>query len=78
MNKAELLMIGQEVQHNLPTLTETQQFNPIGRLAGRYLNKPLKQLNDYSEVQYLQRSGDYYHFLCDKKFVVVCVIVDEK
>jgi hypothetical protein len=62
---------------DLPTLTETQQFKPIGRLAGRYLNKPLKQLNDYSEVQYLQRSGDYYHFLCDKKYVVVCVIVSE-
>ena len=75
----ELLKIleGNEVQHNLPTLTETQQFKAIGRLAGRYLNKPLKQLNDYTEVQFLQRSGDYYHFLCDKKYVVVCVIVSE-
>jgi len=62
---------------DLPTLTENQQFKAIGRLAGRYLNKPLKQLNDYSEVQFLQRSGDYYHFLCDKKYIVVCVIVSE-
>ena len=72
----ELLKILEE-ESDLPTLTENQQFKAIGRLAGRYLNKPLKQLNDYSEVQYLQRSGDYYHFLCDKKYVVVCVIVSE-
>ena len=51
------------------------KFKINKRVQGKsLLNSPLK-FEDYSEMLYLGRSGDFYHFIGDNKCMLICTII---
>lgn len=58
-----------------PKLGVNQKWNVVGYLKGKSVNKSNKPFEQFSELQFIERSGDYFHFLGNGRFVLVCSIV---
>lgn len=65
----------QQDRINFPKLPSNQKWVIIGYLLGKNVRKCPLSLEDFGSLQYIGRSGDYFHIVGDINQVLVCSII---
>lgn len=60
--------------HGAPELAPTQEWSVTGYLAGRATRSCPLKFSDFKTIQFIGRSGDYYHFIGDGRTILICTI----
>ena len=60
---------------NFPSIGEQNKWKVIGYLNGKATNKTKLKFEDFSSIQFVGRSGDYYHALADGNVILILTII---
>lgn len=63
---------------NFPMIANNQKWKVVGYLNGKATNKTKLKFEDFSTVQFVGQSGDYYHAIADGKIILVLTIIIKK
>ncbi len=67
-------------QHKIgfPAIANNQRWKVVGYLNGKATNKTKLKFCDFSSVQFIGQSGDYYHAIGDSNIVLILTIIINK
>lgn len=68
-------IIKNQIVYGAPKLPKDQVWKVIGQVVGKRTRKCVLEFKDFSSIQYICRSGDYYHFIGDSNTLLVCSII---
>jgi len=67
-------------QHRIgfPLIALNQSWKVVGYLNGKATRKTKLKFSDFSSVQFIGQSGDYYHAIGDSNIVLILTIIINK
>jgi len=63
---------------NFPGIANNQEWKVVGYLNGKATNKTKLLFADFSSVQFIGQSGDYYHAIGDSNVILILTIIIKK
>ncbi len=67
-----------QIKYNFPAIGDNQNWKVVGYLNGKSTNKTKLKFEDFSSIQFIGQSGDYYHAIADGNIILVLTIIIKK
>jgi hypothetical protein len=74
MVESSLIPVSKQFEHEMPKIAENQKWKIISYLVGKNFRICPLKYDDFTVVQYIGKSGDYYHAIGDGSKILILTI----
>ena len=67
-----------QIKYDFPEIGHNQEWKICGYLNGKSMNRTRLEVQDFSQLQFIGQSGNFYHAIGDGNIILILTILIKK